>query len=88
MSSQEQKQPKNIRKRWWAKYNLKSVDGSFPCHPISFHWSEIKPWSSWLGNEVDHRALKASCPWKNLWMSGFNMKAKKMGMNVKKFQYC
>jgi len=23
--------------------HLKSVDGSFPCHPMSFHCSEIKP---------------------------------------------
>jgi hypothetical protein len=26
--------------------NLKSVDGSRPCQPISFHWSEIRPSSS------------------------------------------
>jgi len=39
--------------------NLKSVEGSLPCHPISFHWSDIRPWSSWPGYVADHRALKA-----------------------------
>lgn len=41
--------------------DLKSVDGSLPCQPISFHWSDTKPWSSRPGNVADHRALKASC---------------------------
>lgn len=41
--------------------NLKSVDGSLPCHPISFHCSDINPWSSRLGYVAVQRALKASC---------------------------
>lgn len=43
------------------KANLKSVDGSLPCQPISFHWSDIKPWSSFPGYVADHSALRASC---------------------------
>lgn len=39
---------------------LKSVDGSFPCHPISFHCSDIKPQSSSSGKATFHKALKAS----------------------------
>lgn len=39
---------------------LKSVDGSFPCQPISFHCSDTKPWSSSSGKAAFHNALKAS----------------------------
>lgn len=39
---------------------LKSVDGFGPCHPMSFHCSEIKLDSSASGNEALHRALRAS----------------------------
>lgn len=39
---------------------LKSVDGSFPCQPISFHCSDIKPESSSPGKAASHSALKAS----------------------------
>lgn len=44
--------------------NLKSVDGSLPCHPISFHWSDIKASSFFSGYVADHNALSAS------WWSG------------------
>lgn len=39
---------------------LKSVDGSFPCQPISFHCSDIKPRSSSSGKAACHKAFKAS----------------------------
>ena len=40
---------------------LKSVDGLGPCHPISFHCSEIKPFRATSGKAASHNALKASC---------------------------
>lgn len=40
---------------------LKSVDGLAPCHPISFHWSDIKPFRGTLGKAHCHRALSDSC---------------------------
>lgn len=40
---------------------LKSVDGLGPCHPISFHWSDIKPCRETLGKEQCHKALSDSC---------------------------
>ena len=43
------KKTKGQRRGREVNFNLKSVDGSLPCHPISFHWSDIKPWSSWSG---------------------------------------
>jgi len=39
--------------------DLKSVDGSFPCHPISFHWSDTNPRSSVPGKEARQRASSA-----------------------------
>lgn len=48
---------------WYNKWNsiyLKSVDGSLPCQPISFHCSDIKPRSSSSGKAAFHKALKAS----------------------------
>lgn len=46
------------QRRYWIY--LKSVDGSFPCQPISFHCSDIKPRSSSSGKAAFHKALKAS----------------------------
>ena len=40
---------------------LKSVDGLAPCHPISFHWSDIKPSRVTLGKAQFHKALNNSC---------------------------
>lgn len=40
---------------------LKSVDGLEPCHPISFHWSDIKPFRVTLGKAQFHKALNDSC---------------------------
>lgn len=37
---------------------LKSVDGSFPCQPIFFHCSDIKPLSCSPGKAASQRALK------------------------------
>ena len=45
---------------WKNSIYLKSVDGSFPCHPISFHCSDIKPRSSSSGQAAIHNALRAS----------------------------
>lgn len=39
----------------------KSVVGLGPCHPISFHCSDIKPFRETLGKAMFHNALRASC---------------------------
>ena len=60
------KKKKKKKKVMWQKNNLKSVDGSLPCHPISFHCSDTKSCNSFLGNAAYHRALRASYPRKDL----------------------
>ena len=43
-----------------GRAHLKSVDGSFPCQPISFHCSDTIPCSSSSGKASFHRSLRAS----------------------------
>lgn len=43
--------------------DLKSVDGSLPCQPIIFHWSETSPCRSESGNAAYHNAFNVSCKW-------------------------
>jgi hypothetical protein len=41
--------------------HLKSVEGSVPCQPISFHCSDTSPGNVRSGNAACQRALRASC---------------------------
>ncbi len=41
--------------------HLKSVEGSVPCQPISFHCSDTSPGKARPGNAERQRALRASC---------------------------
>jgi len=74
---------------------LKSVDGLEPCHPISFHWSDIKPFRVTLGKAQFHKALNDSCRMLMILLEKVSMdittqkssRASIFGMQIKRVQW-